>query len=174
MFEKGAYIVYGNTGVCFVSDITTMDMDGIPDDKLFYILRPCGKEDREIFTPVENKKTTMRNIMSAKEAEELLQNISQLEEFEIPREKFREELYKKCIRGCDGREMMKLMKTLHTRKMKRLLIGKHFPATDEKYLKIAQDNLCRELAVSLDKNQEDILKYILEHFKEGWKQKEHS
>ena len=51
MFEQGEYIVYGSTGVCKVEKVTTMDMDGVPGDKLYYILRPYHKEDREIFTP---------------------------------------------------------------------------------------------------------------------------
>lgn len=52
MFEQGEYIVYGSTGVCKVEKVTTMDMDGVPGDKLYYILRPYHKEDREIFTPL--------------------------------------------------------------------------------------------------------------------------
>ena len=40
MFEQGEYIVYGSTGVCKVEKVTTMDMDGVPGDKLYYILRP--------------------------------------------------------------------------------------------------------------------------------------
>ena len=55
MFEQGEYIVYGSTGVCKVEKVTTMDMDGVPGDKLYYILRPYHKEDREIFSPVDNK-----------------------------------------------------------------------------------------------------------------------
>lgn len=53
MFRKGDYIVYGSTGVCEVLDVTTMQMDGIPDDKLYYVLRPYQKKESEIFTPVE-------------------------------------------------------------------------------------------------------------------------
>ena len=65
MFEQGEYIVYGSTGVCKVEKVTTMDMDGVPGDKLYYILRPYHKEDREIFTPVDNKKTKMRKLLSS-------------------------------------------------------------------------------------------------------------
>ena len=39
MFEQGEYIVYGSTGVCKVEKVTTMDMDGVPGDKLYYILK---------------------------------------------------------------------------------------------------------------------------------------
>ena len=71
MFKKGDYIVYGSTGVCEVLDVTTMHMDGIPDDKLYYILQPYQKNVSEVFTPVDNKRTVMRNINPTKKAKEL-------------------------------------------------------------------------------------------------------
>lgn len=109
MFRKGDYIVYGSTGVCEVLDVTTMHMDGIPDDKLYYVLRPYQKKESEIFTSVDNKRIVKRNIIPPLEAKELLESISSLEEFQIPSQKFREDSYKKCIRGCDCRDMLRLV-----------------------------------------------------------------
>ena len=40
MFEIGEYIIYGTKGVCQVMDITSMDMDGMPRDTMYYILHP--------------------------------------------------------------------------------------------------------------------------------------
>lgn len=93
MFEQGEYIVYGSTGVCKVEKVTTMDMDGVPGDKLYYILRPYHKEDREIFTPVDNKKTKMRKLLSSNEIKSYLNEFNELEDFEITKEKFREDNY---------------------------------------------------------------------------------
>ena len=73
MFKKGDYIVYGSTGICEVVDVTTMHMDGIPNDKLYYILHPYNKKGSEIFTPVDNKRTVMRNIIPPLKAKELLE-----------------------------------------------------------------------------------------------------
>ena len=53
LFSKGEYIVYGMTGVCRVSDITEMNMDGISDTKLYYVLEPTGVNGSRIITPVE-------------------------------------------------------------------------------------------------------------------------
>ncbi|HIX66689.1 MAG TPA: CarD family transcriptional regulator [Candidatus Anaerostipes excrementavium] len=163
MFRKGDYIVYGSTGVCEVLDVTTMQMEGIPDDKLYYVLRPYQKKESEIFTPVDNKRTVKRNIISPLEAKELLESISSLEEFQIPIRKFREDSYKKCIRSCSCRDMLRLVITLHHKKQKRLEHGKNFPSTDERYLKIAEDNLVQELAFSLGAEENRIRRYIYEH-----------
>lgn len=62
MFEIGEYIIYGSTGVCEIVDITTMNIEGIPKDKEYYILHPFGKKGSKIYTPVDNEKTTMRKI----------------------------------------------------------------------------------------------------------------
>ena len=94
MFKKGDYIVYGSTGVCEVLDVTTMHMDGIPDDKLYYILQPYQKNGSEVFTPVDNKRTVMRNIIPPLKAKELLESMEDLEDFKVPVQKFREDSYK--------------------------------------------------------------------------------
>ena len=44
MYEVGDLIVYGRTGICEVTEITTLKMDGVPKDKLYYILRPVREK----------------------------------------------------------------------------------------------------------------------------------
>ena len=34
MFETGEYVVYGRTGICKVTGVTTMKMDGASGEKL--------------------------------------------------------------------------------------------------------------------------------------------
>ena len=46
MFETGEYVVYGRTGICQVTGVTTMKMDGSSSERLYYILRPGdGRKD---------------------------------------------------------------------------------------------------------------------------------
>ena len=59
MFETGEYVVYGRTGICQVTGVTTMKMDGSSSERLYYILRPGGETEGKIFTPVEE--TDRRN-----------------------------------------------------------------------------------------------------------------
>ena len=62
MFETGEYVVYGRTGICQVTGVTTMRVDGSSGEKLYYVLRPGGETDGKIFTPVEGgKQVTSRN-----------------------------------------------------------------------------------------------------------------
>ena len=71
MYEVGDLIVYGRTGICEVTEITTLKMDGVPKDKLYYILRPVREKHGKVFTPVDNEKIVMRKVISKEEAEEI-------------------------------------------------------------------------------------------------------
>ena len=64
MFETGEYVVYGRTGICQVTGVTTMRVDGSSGEKLYYVLRPGGETDGKIFTPVEGGKQVLRGIIT--------------------------------------------------------------------------------------------------------------
>lgn len=167
MFETGEYIVYGKTGICQVMGVTTMDMEGIPKDRLYYILRPEGETEGTIFTPVDNKKMVMRRLLTKEEAEELIDEIPDMDVLGIENEKLREEAYKECIRSCQCRELLRMIKTIRFRKRDRLARGKKATSTDEKYLKAAEENLYTELSMLLGIPKSQVDGYIGERIKSG-------
>ncbi len=165
MFETGEYVVYGNTGICKVMGVTTMDVEGIPRDRLYYILRPDGHSEGKIYTPVENSKLVLRRLMTREEAESLIGEIPEIEVLGISDDKQREEKYKQCIRSCECRELVRIIKTVHLRNKDRISKGKKSTATDEKYLKLAEDNLYSELSMLLDVPKKDMVRYIASRIK---------
>lgn len=162
MFEKGEYIVYGTNGVCEVTDIKKMDMKGIPKDKLFYVLSPCNQKGSTVFTPVDSTKTVMRKILTKEQAKELIESMPEVEELYFSNDKVREEKYKQCIRGCECIEWTKVIKTLYVRREEKVSQGKKFAATDERYLKMAEENLYSELSVAMGMNRKEVQNYIEE------------
>ena len=160
MFEKGEYIVYGTSGVCQVEDITTMDMKGVPRDSLFYVLNPSSQKGGKIFTPVDNGKTYMRPVLTQEEASKLIDEIPKIEELWIANEKLRENQYKECMKSCDCKEWIKIIKTLYLRKRTRSAQGKKITSTDEKYLRMAEDYLYSELEIPLGIPKEKMEEYI--------------
>lgn len=160
MFEKGEYIIYGTSGVCKIEDITTMNMASVPSDKLFYVLSPSSQKGGKIFTPVDNQKTIMRRVLSEKEAKELISEIPEIEELWITNEKMREENYKACMRSGDCRDWIRIIKTLYLRKQQRNAQGKKITATDERYLKMAEDYLYSELEIPLGIPKAEMEDYI--------------
>ena len=162
MFKKGEYVIYGNAGVCQIIDISTSNMHGAPKDKLYYILEPVNQNSSRVFSPIDNKKVIIRKLMSKQDVETLISDIPNIKELLVEDEKLREQTYKDCIKSCQCRKLLSLMKTIYQRKEERLNQGKKLSATDEKYFKLAQDNLQTELSISLEIPVNEMERYILD------------
>ncbi|MFQ7419913.1 MAG: CarD family transcriptional regulator [Blautia massiliensis (ex Durand et al. 2017)] len=57
MFETGEYVVYGRTGICQVTGVTTMKMDGSSSERLYYVLRPGGETEGKILYTGRRRET---------------------------------------------------------------------------------------------------------------------
>lgn len=162
MFEKGRYIVYGNTGVCEIEDITSPDIKGVSEDRLYYVLNPCFKKGNRIFTPVDNEKVVIRAVMTAEEAVSLVDAIPTIEELWEKDDKVRELRYKEAIRSCNPREWIQIIKTSYLRREQRKAQGKKATTVDERYFKAAEDHLYAELSIALNMPKEEVRDYIQE------------
>lgn len=158
MFEKGEYIVAGNNGICQVSEITHLDMKSANKDKLYYVLVPIDAADRRIYSPVDNAKVIMRNVLTREEAEKLIDEIRDIDQME--ENEYKEAEYKEIIKTCDCKQWVKIIKTLYNRKQSRIANGKKATVTDEKYLKQAEERLYSELAFAIGKEKSEIPQYI--------------
>lgn len=165
MFEKGQYIIYETAGVCRVTDITTVDMNGMSKDKLYYILEPQHMKNSKIITPVEHNKSFMRNLLTEEEAHMLVDQIKDIGQLWIPDEKQREERYKAALKSCDCREWIGIIKTLYQRRQERLAHNKKLPEMDERYDAKAREYLHTELAISLNITEEQVEEYIASRIK---------
>ena len=160
MFTKGEYIIYGNKGVCQVKDITTVNMEGVPADRLYYLLEPKYSPGSQVLTPVDNTKVIMRALISREEAETLIRDIHEVEELTVVSEKLREQTYKECMRKGQCLEYLRMIKTLYNRKKSRLAIGKKSTSTDDRYMKLAEDALYSELSQQLEIPKAEMPAYI--------------
>lgn len=165
MFKKGDYIVYDNTGICVIEDVTTIDLPGIAKERLYYVMTPYGQTGNRIFTPVDNPKMNMRKLLSKEETLALIDEMPDIEDIRIEQEKLREQEYKKCIQSCECRNWIRIMKTLYHRKQERVSQGKKITATDERYYKIAETNLYTEFSLALGIEKSELEEYIIRRVK---------
>ena len=150
MFEVGTYVVYGNTGICKIEDITSLDMPGANNDRLYYVLSSVkGKSNRD-FIPVDNTKVVLRTVIDEASAKELLERFHDIPEIEADNDKLREELFKEFTKRCDCECWIAMIKTIYTRKKERIAQGKKVTATDERYYRLATEHLYNELAFALE------------------------
>lgn len=165
MFAVGDYVVYGNNGICQVKDISHIDIPGAPGDRMYYFLCPVGVKESIIYSPVDSTKVIMRHILSVEEIDELLAKVSDIPEMEVVSDKHMEMKYKEVIASCDTRNLISMIKTIHKKRIKRESEGKKITATDERYMKKAEENLTNELVFALGKDKSEIAS-VIEKIKE--------
>ena len=156
MFSVGDYVVHRNSGICKVKEIAPLPMAGGLEDTDYYFLTPINGKGSEIFSPVSDKNGNLRKVLSDAEAQELIESIPELTEEMIEDDKLRDARYKEAIRSCDCRELIKILKLLNARKQKRFAEGKKCTASEERYYKQAEENLCSELAFVLGKERDQM------------------
>ena len=165
MFSIGQKVICGNKGVCIIEDITTLDIPGVDKAKEYYILKPIYISASTVYVPVDSALTSMRMILSKKEAQELIRAIPEIPTLEIKNERLLEQDYKACMKTNVCEQWVKLIKTIYERKQERLQAGRKETAIDSKYFRIAEDVLYGELAVALDMERDQISQYIIEQLK---------
>ncbi|MGN0431783.1 MAG: CarD family transcriptional regulator [Lachnospiraceae bacterium] len=160
MFEIGEYVVCGNNGVCLIKDITTLHMSGVDKKRKYYILKPVYAESSTVYVPVDTLQASIRRVLSRKEADTLLSAIPQIQMLTIKDEKSAESQYRECMQSNRCDEWAKLLKTLHFRRKCRLEKGHKVTAVDSRYYKLAEENLCGELAVVLGMSKKEVEEVI--------------
>ena len=159
MFQVNDVVIYGNQGVCKVTDIGPLEINE-SENKIYYTLNPLYQKGTVIYAPVENPKSVMRPVLSREQANSLIKEIPDIETFRVGNDRDRESIYRTAIRTCDPRELIKIIKTVYIRRKDRLASGKKRIIVDEKYFQIAEDQLYQELAYVLDRNKESMEEYI--------------
>ncbi len=160
MFQVNDYIIYGESGVCLIADITTPPISGVDKSKNYYILHPYYSSGKTIYTPVDNDKVSMRKILTKQEAWDLINKIPYIETIWIENEKSREDVYKKAMRTYVCEAWVRIIKTLYLRKEERKADGKVVTATDERYFKAAENYLYGELSLSLGIPLEEVKSFV--------------
>lgn len=155
MFSVGEYVVHRTSGICQVKKIAPLPADMGPAGKDYYFLAPINTRG-EIFSPAEEDNSNLRKVLTKDEALKLLDEIPSIEDTPIDNDKLREAHYKEAIRSCDCRELVKILKTLTSRRLARFAVGKKSTASEERYYKQAEDNLFNELAFATGKDRQEI------------------
>ena len=161
MFETGTYIICGQHGVCRVEDMGPLKLTEASKDRVYYTLSQVYSQGGVIYVPADSDKIIMRSVISREEAEKLIDEMEEMDVLWVENEKRREDVFKQALRTCDNREWVKIINTLYARRQSRLAQGKKVTASDERFLRAAEENLYGELAVSLGKEKDEIEKYII-------------
>ena len=153
MFEIEDKVIYGSVGVCTVEDINTPPIHGVAGD--YYFLQPVYDNKGIIYSPVENK-VPMRAIMSSVECNELIELAQDCEDNESLNEEVKPILYDDVIKSQDAFSLLRLIRCLFNIKNQREKDLKKMKSVDNKFLNTARSLLYGEMAVSLNKDYDEI------------------
>ncbi|MBE6732811.1 MAG: CarD family transcriptional regulator [Ruminococcaceae bacterium] len=166
MLNKGDSVIYGCHGVCTVIDITKKDFGLKLGEKVYYALKPLYQHDSVYYVPIESTHSVIRPIIDRDEVEKLILKIPSIESAWIANEKEREKQYKALLKTCEPVELIRIIKTLFERKRARISDGKKATSVDDRYFKLAEEQLYGELAISLQIDKSEVKEYITQKLAE--------
>ena len=147
--------MYGTNGPCRINEITYLDMPGCDSKRKYYVLEPAASKGSIIYSPVDNPKVNIREVIREEEAVHLLEIFEQIEPIRIENEKFREEMYREVMREGTCETIAALIRTLMMRRAERLAQGKKFTSVDERYLGEATSKFICEIGLALNISAEE-------------------
>lgn len=158
MLKKGEKIIYGQTGVCKVLDITEKELIR-NQRKKYYVLSPVFQQNNIIYAPAESGKVFMRPIITKKEADELISKIPEIEkgieDFEITAEECRE-----YITSHSPERLVELTAKIYKKKKHNQSLKKKLGFSDERFMQTAETLLFGELAAALNIEPQNVPEYI--------------
>ena len=156
MFKKDDYLVYGKD-VCIVRDI----LKNYFNKEDYYLLVPIKDQSLKIKTPINDKYSKIRKIISKEELENLIHTIPSVDVIES-NDKFMEHEYKNLLATGNHLDLVKIIKTTYLRNKKRIDDNKKISEKDNNYFNLAKEYLYNEVAVVLGISYEEAKKYMIE------------
>lgn len=155
MYAVNDKVMYGQSGVCRITDICTKKFGKTAVE--YYVLHPMYGEDTTIYCPVQNAHTPMRRLLEKEEVQALIREMPNVQTEWIENDAQRKEAQTKVLHDGDHRELMRMIKSLHIRRRDRLAAGKRFHQADERALDEAENLLYQEFAQVLGLQPEEVL-----------------
>ena len=163
MFKKNDYIIYGSMSVCKILDIIEEENKYI-GLKSYYVIQPVYSEKNTIIkVPVDNKKISMRHLISEEEIMCIIKNIPNIKTLEISNDKQRNEQYKSIIKSSACSQLAQLIKSINVNEQEKQSVGKKLSKTDEDFKKTAEKLINEEFATVLRIPVDEVSSFILSH-----------
>lgn len=162
MFDVGDYVINSGNGICKIEDRVHLDMEGIDENQLFFLVIPVEEQGARLYIPVEKIQEKTRMVMTASEAFELMDSVTSVEELDIPNDRMREQIYKQAVLSNNPEQLIRVIKTIFVRRQQRAAEGKKNTVIDERYFKLAENNLYDELAFAIGRERSEIPDLISE------------
>jgi CarD family transcriptional regulator len=161
MYQTGDFIVYGDTGICKITDISTMSATSKQSPALYYTLTPLF-QNCVIHTPVHGAKVFMRPAITKEMANRIIDDIpsATITTYHSRSVNDLTHHYQSSFASHKCESLVDLTMSIFAKKQELEKQGRKPGATDEKYMKRAEELLFGELSVALGIPKDDVPAYI--------------
>lgn len=156
MFKVGDFVIYKND-VCKVKEILNNHYAG----KDYYRLNPIDDDTLTIDVPTENKMGYLKEVMSKKEAEQLILKMPKISPIDC-NDRLIENEYKKLMYSGKKEDLIRIIKTTYLRNTERVKAGKKIGEKDDTYFQKAEKIIYNELSISLGMSYEETKQYVID------------
>ncbi len=170
MFQPGDMVVYASAGVCRVEEVSPLQGAKGPDkNKKYYRLNPL-QQDGVIYAPVDNASVRMRPVISAEEAEALIELIPTIDASvcRAPSLQALAQHYQTAVRSNDCRDLIGMVKAIYNKRRTVEAQKRHLGMVDERYMKQAERLLYGEFSVALGIPFDEVQPYIASRIETGF------
>ncbi len=160
MFEIGSVVVYASTGVCSVTDIREEKFGGT--QRRYYVLTPVGGNS-VVYVPTDSEQllARMRPLSTREEIHDVIFSIRREEAPSWIDDNHRRTLhFQEVLGGGDPLELMRLTRTIRTRRETLAARGKRNLMADETINKRAEKMLFGEIAEVVGIRIDQVEEYI--------------
>lgn len=160
MFQVGDRVVYGQSGVCDIVEVSRLHFSGLSDERLYYTMKPVSCE-ATIFVPVDTQRP-MRPLMSSEDANALIDSIPSVRVHgpDSPDIKRWVERYRMLSDSRDCVDLLELVMLIYAKKVHAEEHNRNLGQIDQNYMKNAEALLHGELAAALDIERDAVPEYI--------------
>lgn len=160
MFSINQYVYYDGTGVCKIIDIKKEKF--MNETKEYYVLKPIYQDKSTIHVPIDNEQLTSRiePVIEVEELNALISKIPDIKAEWIENDNERNTAFKNAIHSGDRIEIIKILKTLHSRKSELDKKGKHLRVADAQIMNEAERILYNEIALVVNIDPDEVLTFL--------------
>ncbi len=166
MFQKNDYVFYGSGGVCKIVDVQAAPLDGMPKDRLYYVMHSVHDVNSMMYVPVDSECVFLRALITAEEAQALLADIPRVALIVEENAKRLRERYQEHMRRYMPEDWVLVLKTVQARLDEPRPLARRISETERSYAEAAKRNLCTELALVLDHPTEEITADVMRLIRE--------
>ena len=163
MFKQGDTVLYGNDGVCKISEITEKAFGDISIE--YYILTPVFDTRSTIFVPTNNEKliSKIHRIISPEEIEKIVNECKSAKWIESDLK--RSEKFKEIIQSGDLKKITSLIKCIYLHDEEVTACGKKLHKSDENIYKEAIKILYEQIALFFEISKENVIDIVCQKLK---------